>query len=615
MEYHKVKSVAKTVLPQGSNLTQTILSTMEVISTLVGGTLGPGGRPVLIERQEHNLPPVVTKDGVTVFRSLGFQNSAAQCIMESARDSAARTASEAGDGTTTATILSEAIIRRTLKYSEGNPKVSPQRIVRRLETVFRDEIEPLVKDLSRPANMATEEGRRLLRKVATVSANGDTELADAVMECFRVVGDDGNVTITESNGKSHYEVEQIDGYPIPMGYEDSCTKFYPKFVNDVANQRVLLENPNFVLYHGRFQDPQSLFLLLSKLGNAFDQGQIGPNVVLVGTGFSENVLGYLAMMFPEAGALNVFPLLAPVSPVPNAQFEFLQDLAAVTGAVIADQLNTPLETVDLSFLGKAKTFEATRFRSNVIGLPEDETIEEGLVLRVDQLKANMNRSESKLETTLLEERIGKLTGGIARLKVIGASNGEMKEKRDRAEDAVCAVRGAIKSGCLPGGGWALLRIAKRFEDSEDPVLTEILVPALWEPFNRLLENLGIDKKRNADEYKAIVDPILENLLPVRKVSSVFDEDAEIRHSDFIRVKPVVYDCLAGKHVDPYEGGILDSTPAVLEAIRNSLSIASLLAILGGIVVFGRDAELERSEASHIADFIRNSTINEANERD
>jgi chaperonin GroEL len=270
------------------------------------------------------------------------------------------------------------------------------------------------------------------------------------------------------------------------------------------------------------------------------------------------------------------------------------DLAAVTGAVIADQLNTPLETVNLDFLGRAKTFEATRFRSNVLGLPEDEAIEEQVLLRVDQLKANMGRAESKLDRTLLEERIGKLTGGIARLKVIGASNGEMKEKRDRAEDAVCAVRGAIQHGVLPGGGWTLIRIAREFVDEDDPIIQEILIPALWEPFDRLLENLGIREFENGSEYDDIVRPILENL-----------ESS----------KPVVYDCLAGKHVNPYEGGILDSTPAVLEAIRNSLSIATVLAILGGIVVFGRDAELERAEASHVADFIRNATVNEANERD
>jgi hypothetical protein len=137
------------------------------------------------------------------------------------------------------------------------------------------------------------------------------------MKCFDLVGDDGNVTIAELNGASRYEVERIEGFPIAMGYEESAAKFYPKFINDPGNQRVLLEKPLFVVYHGRIQDPQSLFNLLSKLGYEFESEKIGPNVVLVATGFSENVLGYLAMMFAADNALNVFPLLAPQSRSPT----------------------------------------------------------------------------------------------------------------------------------------------------------------------------------------------------------------------------------------------------------------------------------------------------------
>jgi chaperonin GroEL len=589
MQYQKAKSVAKQIQVRGTGLDRTILETMRTISAIVGATLGPGGRPVLLERQEFNLPPMVTKDGVTVYRSLGFDDAAAQSIMEASRDASVRTASEAGDGTTTATILSEAIVRLTKEYTEKNPRVSPQRVVRRLETAFREVIEPKVKSLSVKANMTTPEGRELLKNVAKLSANGDVELADAVMTCFDLVGDDGNVTIAEMSGRSKYEVERIEGFPIAIGYEESAAKFYPKFINDAGNQRALLEKPLFIVYHGRIQDPQSLFNLLSKLGYEFESNKIGPNIVLVATGFSESVLGYLAMMFDEARALNVFPLLAPQSPFPNGQLDFLLDLCAVTGSQLLDPMNLPFEEAQMDHFGRAELFESYRFRSNVVGKPNEDL----LMLRVDELQTNLARAESQLDQIYLQERVGKLTGGIARLKVIGPSNGELKEKRDRAEDAVCAVRGAIKHGCLPGGCWTLLKLMNVLKESNDEVLTKVLIPALFEPFRRLLENVGITE-HNDGEFRSIVDAMAPGIQGI---------------SD-----PLVYDALECKHVDPFAGGILDSTPAVLEAIRNSLSIASLLGTLGGTVVFKRDLDVERKEARDQADFNRNANRNEADER-
>ncbi len=591
MQYQKAKSVAKQVQTRGPGLDRTILETMRTISQIVGATLGPGGRPVLLERQEYNIGPMVTKDGVTVYRSLGFDDAAAQSIMEASRDASVRTASEAGDGTTTATILSEAIVRLAKAYCEKNPRVSPQRVVRRLERAFREVIEPTVKALSVKADLSTPEGRTLLKNVAKVSANGDTELSTAVMECFDLVGDDGNVTISELNGASRYEVERIEGYPIPMGYEESAGKFYPKFVNDPGNQRALLERPVFVVYHGRIQDPQSLFGLLSKLGYEFESQKIGPNVVLVATGFSESVMGYLAMMFAADNALNVFPLLAPQSPFPNGQLDFLLDLCAITGSTLLDPMNHPFEQAEMDHFGKATLFESYRFRSNAVGKANDDL----LLLRVDELQTNLARAESQLDTIYLQERIGKLTGGIARLKVIGASNGELKEKRDRAEDAVCAVRGAIKHGCLPGGCWTLLKLMNVLKDQKDPVVTDVLIPALFEPFRRLLENVGLTEA-NDDEYREILQPIIMGL--------------DMKAGEGL----AVYDALEGVHVDPFEGGILDSTPAVLEAIRNSLSIAALLGTLGGTVVFKRDAAVERQEARDMANFNRDSNRNEADER-
>jgi chaperonin GroEL len=618
MEYQKVKSVAKQIVTSSDRLDNKILSTLKLMSDIVGCTLGPGGRPVLIERYEGGLPSMVTKDGVTVARSLGMDDPSEHCIMEAARDAAIRTAGEAGDGTTTATVLAYAIVRETMKFRKDNPHVSPQRIVRRLEQVFKETIQPLIEKESMVCkNLKPKKRKHVLKSVATVSANGDTQLADAVMECYDVVGDEGNVTITEYSGEQKYEVERIEGYPIGMGYEESCAKYYSKFINDPATQRCVLENPVFILYHGKITEMQTVVNLLIKIGTDWGTGDYHHhNVVLVATGFSESVLGQLALNFAEATTINVFPLLAPLSAAAGGQgqLHFLQDLSAITGAEIFDPMNAPLDGAELRDLGPGvKTFECNRTRSNVIGhamgnvvdpdgalvaYTDPETLEERpltyedlLMEHLSNLDTQMENPESELDFRLLQERKGKCSGGIARLKVIGASNGELKEKRDRAEDAVCAVRGAIKFGCLPGGGWMLSRIQGVLVDLyvDDQIVMGVLVPALEEPIKKILENLGMHEK----ESHEIIVKLFE-----------FAAQDEI----------TVYDALQHKFVNAVEGGILDSTPAVLEAVRNSISIASLLGTLGGTVCFRRDVDLERKEAVETADFLRNANVNEANER-
>ena len=594
MEYAKAKSVAKKIQAKGPDLEKTILNTMATIAKIVGGTLGPGGQPVLIEREEFGLPPMITKDGVTCFRALGFQDASAHCIMESARDASVRTASEAGDGTTCATILAESIIRRTKEFCQRNPRLSPQKVVRRLGKAFREVIEPLIRSLAIKADLSSPEGRELLRNVAKISANGDELLADAVMQCFDLVGDEGNCTIAECSGPTGLEVEKVEGFPVTIGYEDSCGKWYPKFITDQQTQRCSLEHPVFLLYHGKITEFQSLLKILD-LTNQNWQANNGPhNVVLVATGFSEQVLTMLAFNFPEAASLNVYPLLIPQFPFPNGQLYFLQDLSAITGAKILDPLNSSLEHAlpeDLGF-GVA-SFEATRFRSNIVGKCWNEenrqAQEDCILLHVDELKGQLANAESQLERMFLEERIGKLTGGIARLKVIGSSNGELKERRDRAEDAVCAVRGAIKHGCLPGGGWTLLRVMAELHKAPDLIVEGVLVSALFEPVATLFRNAGI----NEEEMTEILAPIIK----------------------CVNEGPLVYDILEGKHVDPRSGGLLDSLPAVLEAIRNALSIASLLGTLGGIVVQPRDMEFERSEARDTRAWERDANLpNEADQR-
>ncbi len=608
--YQKVKSVGKLALPRGAKLESLVLETMATISTMVGGTLGPGGQPVLIERQEDNMPPIVTKDGVTVYQHLGFEDSTAQVILEASRDAAVRTANEAGDGTTTATILAEALVRLTHQYCQANPKMSPQRVMRKLNDVFKTTIEPLVRSLATKATLGEPEGDKLLRAVASISANGDTQLADAVMDAFRIVGDDGNVTIAEVSGPYAYDVERVEGYPITgMGFEDSCGKYASKFLNDPANQRVFLERPLFVVYHGKLTEIQTITGLMERIGEAWQSDNFRHNVILVATGFSESVLAQLAMNFVERTSINVVPLLAPNNPMAGGQLGLLEDLCAFTGSKLFDPLNAPLDSAELSDVGSyAKAFEMTRFRTTVfpeegapmgideegadiLGSPPNEL---PILEQVLALSRRADSAGSELDKQFLQERIGKLTGGIARLKVVGSSSSETRERRDRVEDAVCAVRGAIKHGCLPGGCWTLMRLRHELHKLEDDVVTKVLVEAFLAPLNKLLRNAGFDQ----EEALNIVH-MLE-----RGVSGVV-----VLH------EKTVYDALEQKFVDPFEMGILDSLPAVLEAIRNSISAAVLLGTCGGTVVFRRDHEVDSKEASDNRAWMREvESGNPANDR-
>lgn len=581
VSYHKVKSVPKVVTTESRGLNDKVLETMRTVAEVVGATLGPGGRPVLIERQEYGLPNIITKDGVTVFRSLGFDDATSHCIMEAARDASVRTANEAGDGTTTATILAYAIMQNIASACEDNPRLSPQKVTRDINKFFSDKIEPHLASLSKKVEL-DEEGKKILHKVARLSANGDEELATKVMECFDLVGDAGNVTIIEESGHSAYEVERIDGYPVQNGYEDCCGRYYPQFINDQGAAQVRMEKPVFVLYYGKVTDIQSLMNILGKINDGWTEGKISHNIVIAATGFSDTVIGHMAVNFPVASTLNVYPLLVPMSQSSTGQLDFLEDLAAITGGKVLSNLGKTLDNATIADLGYLKDglFEASRFRSNIIGRRDDILVLE----RVDVLSKRLKNAISQLDALILQERIGKVSGGIAKLKVIGSSTGEVKERRDRAEDAICAVRGALKSGYLPGGGWGLLNaflLVERSEGAMDDNIRYLLFDSLLEPIIKLFDNAGLTQDETDENISIMLDIVR-------------------------RGERKVYDALQQKFVDADEAGILDSTPAVIEALRNSISIATVLGTLGGAVVFPRDKEFERREAKEAHDYLRNT---------
>jgi len=623
--FRKVKTSGKMYMSDQEKLREMVTSTMRKISDIVGATYGPGGRNCIIESELHNVPNKNTKDGVTVFKSLGSDDSYEHLIIEQARDAAARTCSEAGDGTTTATIVSEAIVRNLFEFCFVHKRYSPQKAMREINQVVRDVVVPFIREKS---ISITAENEDLLKKVATVSANGDREMADAVMDAFAKVGfsDSSHVIIQELTGPGGFEVEHVTGYPVSMGYEESAGKFHQTFITDKGNNTVVLENPKFLLFDGQITDLVRFYNIIDYFGQRYSAGDSEfRDLVLVAHGFSESVLLELSFNMADSKTLNVVPLRSPMLPMVNSQREFLDDLAAFTGAKVVDMgFNIAALAAQVQNGGEEgiraeqelqrcfgegmERFEMQRFRSTIVGNPEQINVE----VRAEELSKRIKHAANAREKEILEERVGMLTSGIAKLKVFGASNGELKERHDRCEDAVCAVRSAVSHGVVGGGCRVLVDTATLLTDKYGPrselydeflkdpssavggfepnVIASVLVPSLLEPFNRLLENVGLSEEEIEDVFSKMME----------------DED-------------VIYD--AEKHeIGKYSDmGIYDAERAMEEAIKNATSIATVLGTLGGIVAFPRDHELERRESREIREFsqmVENPTQfkNEANER-
>lgn len=589
MSYRKAKTAPKIFVSDKETLKNIVTKTLRDAATIVSSTLGPGGRNCLIESDFVGVGNKNTKDGVTVLKSLGSVNAYEHLILEQVRDVAQRTASEAGDGTTTATLLAYSIVENLFSFCEKNPKYSPQKAARRISKYTKDVLLPYIR--SRSVQIG-EENKHLLKMVAKISANGDEELASAVIEAFEQIGygDGSHVTIRELSGPQGYRVERIDGFPIPVGYEESIGKLHTAFINDQGNQRCYLEKPLFLLYDGQVNDLIMFMGLLDALGNKYvNEGNSDfKNLVIVAHGFSENVLTQLAFNFSNPNTMNVVPMITPMSQFLNSQTHFLHDLAAFTGSKVFG-LKDQIGTATLQDLGAGmEAFEYYRFRSTVIGDPDPVNVE----VRAEELKKMLESAESQAEKIFLQERIGKITNGIAKLTIYGGSTGELKEVHDRAEDAVMAVRSAITHGALPGGCRVAIDMTKKLTEElkEGDPARDVLVSSLLCLPVKLLENAGYLNEE--------IQEILSNLL----------EEPEL-----------VYDVENQLFGKAEELGLFDATKAVEESLNNAVSIACVLGTMGGIVAHPRDAEFERGEARADSEFMRavenpHSFVNEANER-
>ena len=553
------KSKAKRIVVDKSKVRSIVHSAINDMATIVGATLGPGGNPVLIERD--GLSPLITKDGVTVAKSLGVDNAEANIIVDAAKEICLKTAKEAGDGTTTAIVLANSITKHGSLFLEKNPKYNPQRVVNELQDLYKTTIVPFLKDKAQSVDKKDE-----LVNVAKISANGDLRIAEAAVDAVLAAGEDGHVLIEEAQG-DQLRVETIDGFIVTTGLKD-IGAVGRVFINDRANQQVKMDNGLAFLFDGSLND--------LKIPSAIQQAVEGTDfygqpIMVFAHGFADVVIDAFAKT--TKGGYTVIPIKTPMSGVANSRSSFLLDMSAYTGATVFDPgtIDKFIEDEDHVGFGLFKSAKVGMYETVVQSEPETDKLD----ARISELKHLMEISPSEFDKMHIKAAIGKLTGGISTIWVGGGSELEAREKRDRVEDAVEAVKSAIAEGIVPGGCSIQLTLATMIAmHPKKKPSWEIMALALTEPFELLLSNCG----ESVDEiWPQLKEHVTECAKAHQVPSMVFDANQHLM-------------------VNAMDSGIIEPAKVCRVSIGNALSVASLLVTLGGIVVVPRDSALENQLA-------------------
>ena len=535
------KSKAKAIVSNNQTINEIVSSTIYDMAEIVSSTLGPGGRGVLIERDGQS--PLVTKDGVTVAKAIGVADAEKNIVIDAAKEICLNTAKEAGDGTTTAIILADAIIRAGHEFLKDKSKYNPQRVVNELKSIYENIIKKEIDEKS-----IKELKEKDLVSVARISANGDMEIAEAAVSAVLAAGDDGTVLLEESQGRET-RVETIDGYIVTSGLKD-IGALGPVFINDRANQQISMENGGVILYDGVINNIKTL----GHIQDALEGSDLyGEPIIIFAHDFSDTVMDMLAKNVKKG--FTFAPVKTPRAGIQNSRSMFLRDMGAYTNALVFDPGN--IEEISREDIGRFDSAKVNMYETFIIvEEPNSELIDE----RITELKSIAESCHSDYDKMFIKAAIGRLTGGISTIWVGGVSDLEVREKKARIEDAVEAVRSAIAEGIIPGGCYMQLKLANLIEQDENlPSSKEILVNALRHPFSVLLSNCG--------EYAKEIYPIIK------------DTD-------------MIYDAETHSIVDPIAANIIEPAKVCRVSIGNAISVASLLMTLGGIVVVPRDANLE-----------------------
>jgi len=510
---------------------------VDQLAQAVKVTLGPKGRNVVIDRKFGS--PTVTKDGVTVAKEIELLDAIENMGAQMVKEVATKTSDLAGDGTTTATVLAQAIFREGLKNVTAG--ANPMGIKRGIEKAVAKVVEEL-KVVSTPTK-----GKKEIAQVGTISANNDEEIGNLIADAMEKVGKDGVITVEEARGLET-TLETVEGMQFDRGY------LSPYFVTDPERMEAVLEDALILIHDKKISSMKDLLPALEKVA------QLGKPMLIVAEDVEGEALATLVVN-KLRGTLRVCAVKAPG--FGDRRKAMLQDVSVLTGGqVISEEIGFKLENVVLSDLGKAKRIVIDKDNTTIVDGAGDHDKIKG---RIEEIRVAIDKSTSDYDKEKLQERLAKLAGGVAVIHVGAATETEMKEKKARVEDALHATRAAVEEGIVPGGGVALLRIQDKLRDlkSDDPdeqLGIKIVLRSLEEPIRQIVENAGV-------EGSIVVD--------------------KVRHQD----NPSWgYNARSDQYEDLVEAGVIDPTKVTRTALQNAASIASLLLTTECVVVEKKEEE-------------------------
>ena len=510
---------------------------VDQLADAVKVTLGPKGRNVVIDKKFGS--PTVTKDGVTVAKEVELEDEIENMGAQMVKEVATKTSDNAGDGTTTATVLAQAIYREGLKSvtAGANPMSLKRGIDSAVEAIVAE-----LKKISVPTS-----GRKDIKQVATISANGDTEIGEKIADAMDKVGKDGVITVEEAKSLET-TLDTVDGMQFDRGY------LSPYFITDPEKMEATLEDAYILIYDKKISTMKDLLPVLEKVA------QSGRPMLIVAEDVEGEALATLVVN-KLRGTLKVAAVKAPG--FGDRRKEMLRDIAILTGGqVISEELGLKLENTTLNDLGRAKRIIVDKDNTTVVdGKGKDNDIEG----RKAEIKAQIEKSTSDYDKEKLQERLAKLAGGVAVLNVGAATETEMKEKKARVEDALHATRAAVEEGIVPGGGVALLWCQRALDkvkgaDDDEKTGVDILRKALEEPIRWIAQNAGA-----------------EGSIVVGRVKESKD-------------KNFGYNAATDKFEDLVGAGVIDPTKVTRTALQNAASIAGLLLTTECVVVEKKEKE-------------------------
>ncbi|NLC28011.1 MAG: chaperonin GroEL [Campylobacteraceae bacterium] len=491
------------------------------LTNAVKVTMGPRGRNVLIQKSFG--APSITKDGVSVAKEIELTNTVENMGAQLVREVASKTADEAGDGTTTATILAHAIFKEGLRNitAGANPIEVKRGMDKAAEAIIAE-----LKKISREVK-----GKKEIAQVASISANSDTKIGDLIANAMEKVGKDGVITVEEAKGIQD-ELDIVEGMQFDRGY------LSPYFVTDSEKMQAVLENPYILLYDKKISNLKDLLPVLEQV-----QKTSRP-LLIVAEDIEGEALATLVVN-KLRGVLNISAVKAPG--FGDRRKAMLEDIAILTGGqVVSEELGRTLESATLADLGQASSVVIDKDNTTIVdGSGEKSAID----ARINQIKGQMAETTSDYDREKMQERLAKLSGGVAVIKVGAATEVEMKEKKDRVDDALSATKAAVEEGIVIGGGAALLQAKSKLTlklSGDEAIGADIVVRALRAPLRQIAENAGFDAGVVANTVELNKDPNFG------------------------------FDASTGKYVDMFEAGIIDPFKVGRIALQNAVSVASLL---------------------------------------